>query len=551
MKNIKKITMLLIILFSFFSCQEDNSSFGELVAPSNLAVETEIVGQDASNPYGDGSGKVNFRATANNAISYKYIFSDGNTINSPSGELQYPFTTNGIIEHTITVIAYGTGGISTSTTINLTVFSDFSDEEAITLLSDDSSKQWYWSASEPGHLGVGPNSTDETQNYYGFWYQAVPWEKAGSPDSSCLYDNVLTFFIDNGQLKYQLDNGGKTFFNTAYENVVGGSAGQDMCYDYDVTGVKNVTLSPSTSFVTQNTNAASQTRGTVINFSDNGFMGYYIGQSSYEILSLTSNRMVVRAIMGNDTGLAWYHTFTTTQPTQGVTDYTNLVWSDEFDVNGAPNTANWNYDIGTGVNGWGNNELQYYTDNASNVVVDNGLLKITAKAESFSGSNYTSARIKTQGKFEFTYGKIEIRAKLPSGGGTWPALWMLGANFTTVGWPDCGEIDIMEHVGNNQDNVLATLHYPGNSGGNGITGSTTVTGASTNFHVYKALWTPQSIKFYVDDVLFHSMPNSNSIPFNHDFFLIFNVAMGGNLGGSIDPSFTESTLEVDYARVYQ
>ncbi len=128
---------------------------------------------------------------------------------------------------------------------------------------------------------------------------------------------------------------------------------------------------------------------------------------------------------------------------------------------------------------------------------------------------------------------------------------MLGANFPTVGWPDCGEIDIMEHVGNNQDNVLATLHYPCNSGGNGITGSTTVTGASTNFHVYKALWTPQSIKFYVDDVLFHSMANSNSIPFNHDFFLIFNVAMGGNLGGSIDPSFTESTLEVDYVRVYQ
>lgn len=550
MKYFKKITMLLILILSFLGCQEDNSTFGDLKAPSNLVVETEIIGQDASNPFGDGSGKVNFKATADNAISYKYIFSDGNTKIAPSGELLYPFTTNGIVEHTVTVIASGKGGVSTSTTFNITVFSDFSDPEAISLLTGDSSKQWYWSASEPGHLGVGPNNTDETQNYYGYWYQAAPWEKAGSPDSSCLYDNVLTFFIENGQLKYQLDNGGKTFFNTAFESVVGGSAGQDMCYDYDVSGVKNVSLSPSTSFVTQNTEAATQTRGTMMNFSDNGFMGYYIGQSSYEILSITSNRMVVRAIMGNDSGLAWYHTFTTTQPVQNeITDYTNLVWSDEFDIDGAPNSANWNYDLGAG--GWGNNELQYYTDNASNVSVSGGTLKITAKAENFSGSNYTSARIKTQDKFDFTYGKVEIRAKLPSGGGTWPALWMLGSDFPTVGWPNCGEIDIMEHVGNNQDNVLATLHYPGNSGGNGITGSTTVTGASTDFHVYKLLWTPQSLKFYVDDVLFHSMANSNSVPFNHDFFFIFNVAMGGNLGGAIDPSFTQSSMEVDYVRVYQ
>ena len=202
-------------------------------------------------------------------------------------------------------------------------------------------------------------------------------------------------------------------------------------------------------------------------------------------------------------------------PTTGYStpnSYANysLVWSDEF--NGSSLSSDWTFDIGTGSGGWGNNELQYYTN--QNYTLNGGYLEITAKNQPFNSQLYTSTRMKTQGIKSWKYGRIDIRAAIPYGQGIWPALWMLGADFATVGWPNCGEIDIMEHVGNNQDNVLATLHFPGNSGGNGVTGSTTVTGASTDFHIYKLLWTPQSLKFYVDDVLFHSMANTNSIPFN-------------------------------------
>jgi beta-glucanase (GH16 family) len=165
---------------------------------------------------------------------------------------------------------------------------------------------------------------------------------------------------------------------------------------------------------------------------------------------------------------------------------------------------------------------------------------------------YTSARIKSENLFEFTYGRVEIRAKLPSAGGTWPALWALGANFDEVGWPATGEIDIMEHVGNNSNTVSSALHLPGNSGGSAVVGATPVPTATSEFHNYTVEWTPDSIKFVVDDQLIHhSFVNSASTPFNSDFFLIMNIAMGGTLGGAIDGEFTQDTMEVDYVRVYQ
>lgn len=539
--------MLTLLLVS--SCQEEDNLFGDLSAPTNLTVEAIIQGQNPTNPNGDGSGIVNFEAKATNAISYKYVFSDGTSANAPSGVYQKRFTQPGINEYTVTVTASGKGGVSTTTTLNIEVRSDFTDDEAVQFLTNGTQKNWYWAASEPGHLGVGPNSSDATQNYYGFYYQAAPFEKAGSPDSSCLYNNVLKFSLDGGQLKYQLNNGGNTFFNAAFNSVVGATSSSDGCYAYDTSGIKTVTLSPSESVVVAN-NVPNQTRGTMLNFSDNGFMGYYIGQSSYEIISITANRMVVRAVMGGNPALAWYHTFTTVQPVQDpVTDYTNLVWSDEFNTDGAPDSSKWGYDLGAG--GWGNGEAQHYTNSANNVIVQGGNLKITAKAENFSGSNYTSARLKSENKFEFTYGKVEVRAKLPEGGGTWPAIWMLGQNYATNTWPACGEIDIMEHKGNEQNKIYGTLHYPGNSGGNGNSNSTTITGASTQFHVYKAIWSPTSVKLYVDDVLFHTVANNGTLPFNADFFLILNVAMGGTFGGAISPSFVQSSMEIDYVRVYQ
>lgn len=239
-----------------------------------------------------------------------------------------------------------------------------------------------------------------------------------------------------------------------------------------------------------------------------------------------------------------------TSKTITVTVYNaaSLVWEDEFEIDGAPDPAKWGYDLGN--NGWGNNEPQTYTTSPDNVIVEDGKLKITVKKDPITGE-YTSTRMNTAGKFDFTYGKIVVKAKLPTGGGTWPAIWMLGANFNTAPWPACGEIDIMEHVGNNQNHVLSTLHYPGHFGGNGISGDTTIPTVSTEFHEYSLDWSPQTLNFYVDNVLHHSFANDPSVPFNHDFFIILNVAIGGNFGGAIDPAFTQSTMEVEYVRVYQ
>ncbi|MBT2163528.1 glycoside hydrolase family 16 protein [Zobellia sp. KMM 6746] len=455
-----------------------------------------------------------------------------------------------------------------------------------------------------------------------------------------------------------------------------------------------------------------ETTGTQMDFSDGGFMSYYVGSSSYEVLSISEDLLYVRTYDSENPDLAWYLRFTSEAATGGgeeslETVYTNLVWSDEFDVDGAPNPVNWTYDLGAG--GWGNGEAQDYTSNPENVKVEDGMLKITAigsgdasgtkhyydditlvgaggaisEVENFEGTApvftnfggasssvidnpdttgentstkvgeslktngaeiwggsffdtstpldlstystisiktwsptvgavirlkienqandqeffevdanttvseawetltfdlstapaftydrvvlffdfgvspvgnaaYTSARIKSENLYEFTYGRVEVRAKLPSAGGTWPALWALGANFDEVGWPASGEIDIMEHVGNNSNIVSSALHYPGNSGGNAVTNSTALPTATSEFHNYTVEWTPDSIKFVVDDELIHtSFVNSIDTPFNNNFFFIMNIAMGGSLGGVIDPAFTEDTMEVDYIRVYQ
>lgn len=230
---------------------------------------------------------------------------------------------------------------------------------------------------------------------------------------------------------------------------------------------------------------------------------------------------------------------------------TSLLWSDEFDTPGAPDPAKWGYDIGTGSNGWGNNELEYYTSRPDNAIVSNGTLKIIAKKESYNGSAYTSARLLTNNKFYFKYGRIEIRAKLPAGKGTWPGLWMLGNNIGSVGWPACGEIDIMEQNGSAKTTVYGTMHYPTQKNPNGDGGTTTVSTATSDFHRYTAIWSASSIQLQVDDVTYYTLSNNSGIPFNQNFFVILNVAMGGNFGGSVDPGFTSDQMEIDYVRVYQ
>lgn len=553
MKNLIKIISLVVLVFCLGSCQEDDPSVGDIVAPTNILINSEILGVDSENPNGDGSGLVNFNFTSQNALSYKVNYGDGTSEMVPSGQVTHRYSRVGLNTYTVVLSAIGTGGVSSTATMEVSVFSSFDDLEAKQLLSGGtgSSKTWYWAASEPGHLGVGGSKSAAPDAYwYPSYYTAQAFEKAGSADSDCLYTDELTFSLNaQEELTYQLDNNGKTFFNAGYESVVGGSAGTDFCYEYNTVGVKNVSLAPTSVDWSSVPDPNFTSRGTVMNFSDNGFMGYFIGASSYEIISLTSTSLYVRVMDANNPALFWYHKFSTSPPTPSFESiYNDLVWEDTFDTNGAPNPDNWTFDLGNGVNGWGNNEVQMYTDSAENIKVEDGILKITAKVEN---GNYTSSRIKTENLFEFTYGRVEVRAKLPTGGGTWPAIWMLGQNFDTVSWPACGEIDIMEHVGNDQNTIHSTLHFPGNSGGNGVSESTTVATASTEFHNYSVEWTPDFIKFLVDDTVYHTFPNTAATPFNSDFFLILNVAMGGNFGGAIDPAFTASTLEIDYVKIYR
>jgi len=224
---------------------------------------------------------------------------------------------------------------------------------------------------------------------------------------------------------------------------------------------------------------------------------------------------------------------------------TVLLWSDEFDST-ALNTDIWNYETGNlGVN----NELEYYTKDEANIRVKNGNLEITALHSpnyNNSGWDYTSARINTQSKYEFTYGKVVIRAKIPGDDGTWPALWLLGSNITTVNWPACGEIDLMEEgTVTGFENILSSLHW-----GQDAMQSRVVKGATTDFHEYTLDWRADHIAFYYDGTLLYSHANDSSMPFNQKFFLIFNVAVGGNMGGTTINLGSGSTMYVDYVRVY-
>ena len=233
-----------------------------------------------------------------------------------------------------------------------------------------------------------------------------------------------------------------------------------------------------------------------------------------------------------------------------------LVWSDEFDSNQI-NQNNWAYDLGNN-NGWGNGELEYYTNSTNNAFVSQGNLIIEARQESNSGYGYTSARMKTQNNQSFTYGRIDIRAILPEGQGIWPALWMLGNNITTVSWPACGEIDIMELLGQQPGKVYGTIHWGVNSTSQQSIGTTfTLNSGSFNqqFHVYSLIWAQDSINMYVDDQQFFAVSRNqitSPYPFDNPFFFIFNVAVGGNFPGSPDgTTIFPQRMIVDYIRVFQ
>lgn len=232
-------------------------------------------------------------------------------------------------------------------------------------------------------------------------------------------------------------------------------------------------------------------------------------------------------------------------------DNYELVWSDEFNGNSL-DTNTWNYEIGTGSWGWGNNEQQYYTDR--NIKVSNGTMKITAKREDYGGMKYTSSRITTKNKKNFKYGKIEARIKMPKFKGVWPAFWMLGANQDSVGWPKCGEIDIMEAI-NDENLVYGTLHWfndPGNN--NADSGSSVAVANRTEYHVYGVEWTADKLRWYVDGKVYRTMDVSNDSfsEVRKEYFVIFNMAIGGQWPGyDIDETAFPATMEVDWVRAYK
>lgn len=239
-----------------------------------------------------------------------------------------------------------------------------------------------------------------------------------------------------------------------------------------------------------------------------------------------------------------------------------LVWSDEFegDAGSSPDSANWRFDIGTGENGWGNQELQYYTDRPENIALDGeGNLVITARSENFRGSGFTSARINTKDLFEQAYGRIEARLITPFGPGIWPAFWMLGENFDEVGWPQTGEIDIMELRGQQPNIVLGSVHGPGFSGGNAITKPFGLQQGrfDTDYHIYAVEWFPDRIDYFVDDFLYQRITKEDvedaggEWVFDKPFFLLMNVAVGGTFVGfpSAETPFPQH-MTIDYVRVY-
>ncbi len=252
-------------------------------------------------------------------------------------------------------------------------------------------------------------------------------------------------------------------------------------------------------------------------------------------------------------------------PLPGAMPGRTLVWSDEFDVAGLPDPAKWDYDTDRNRLGWYNNELQYYARARSeNARVEGGRLIITARRENlttasdYGGQNYTSARLLTRGKASWTYGFVEVRAKLPCGRGTWPAIWMLGVGGT---WPDDGEIDILEQTGQNKGEVLGTIHtraynYFNGSLGPGQGARAALVDACTAFHNYQLTWDADRIVIGVDNVNYFSYPNPGTgdatrWPFDHPQYLILNLAIGGDLGGAVDNNAFPLQMEIEYVRVYR
>lgn len=371
--------------------------------------------------------------------------------------------------------------------------------------------------------GETTNTTDKTKTY------TIYYPNAGD------YDVKLTVLDYTGNKKSIT----KTFSITKTDLIVSFSANINIANPNNVSLV-NTTTGDYDSFKWIFRNKTIENK--------NNAVAYFPFAGNYDIeLQVTKGTNI----------LSSKQTVKINQDDSGYLSKFTLSWSDEFDETGI-NSTNWTFE--TGASGWGNNELQNYT-NGENAKIENGILILTAKKinDNTLVGSYTSTRMISKGKQEFTYGKMEIRAKLPAGKGIWPAIWMLGADISTVSWPACGEIDIMEYVGYQPNTVHSTVHTTSGSGGNGNGSSKTLVTAEEEFHIYGLIWTEKEMVFYTDspeNVTHKYSPAIKTIenwPFYKPQYFILNVAVGGNWGGAqgIDNSIFPQSMEIDYVRVYQ
>ena len=323
--------------------------------------------------------------------------------------------------------------------------------------------------------------------------------------------------------------------------------------------------------VTQTISGSSQNNWTALSF-DFSNATYTSNGTSIDATG-TYNRLTIFIDLGvNTSGTYLIDTINdgseVTDPNELDIIYTDLVWADEFDTNGAIDAAKWHHQTQLPEGGsWYNGEVQHYTNRIENSSVNNGFLDITAIKENFTDQGqtkqYTSARLNS--KFAFTYGRVDVRAKLPFGDGTWPAIWTLGKNinedggfwdsqYGTVGWPACGELDIMEHGLHPTNQVSVAIHTPSSYGSTVNTSIQPLADVANDFHVYSMNWSPDQITFLIDGVGFYTynpaVKNDDTWPFYLEQYLLLNIAMGGN-GGAIDPNFSQSSMVIDYVRVYQ
>ncbi len=536
-----RLFYFLSLLFVGFivSCSgdSDGDDTDQALAPKNLQVTVEVKGAEGGNPQGDGSGEVKFSATAENATRYTITYDGRETVMS-GGSYTMIFDDPGVNTYQVEIKAYNSENVSINKSVSVDVLREFQVPEALMeLLTGGNMKQWRIKSEAQGHLGVGPKVSSSPE-----YYSAQPFEK----DYTAMYDDA---YILRADMSFTHETGSFVYGKADPLRNDLGSIPEAPNADEEY---ENYPLDPySGTWSYSEVNGRSR-----IHLSGNGFFGFYVGGDHvYEIISQTETSLSLKTVGWDDNG--WFIIMSNEGGGEVPDDpeYTNLIFEDDFNSAGAPDDTIWGYDMGTGDNGWGNGEEQYYTDRADNVIVEDGLLKITAKKETFGGASYTSARLLTQDKLEFTYGKVEVRAKLPAGGGVWPAIWMLGANFSEVGWPTCGEIDIMEYVGNNPGVIQSALHNNASSGDTTFKRSTAISDETDEFHVYSMIWSEEQISFYLDGERFYvyrpENRNSNNWPYDNPQFLILNVAMGGTLGGDIDPNFSSSSMEIDYVKVYQ